>query len=326
MPHYLVYGLALECDRAIPGLVAQASADASAPDVRIYLDEFSSVLLQAGEPKTERYSSSFRDQTGEPTLRVWQCVDGEYFWLRYSDRTEFVVDRQGRQIWARWVEPLTLEDTATYLLGPVLGFVLRLRGTICLHASAVVVGKGAIAFLGRPGAGKSTLAAAFARLGYPILADDIVALRDRDRQFYVRPGYPRLRLWSESAIALFGRAEALPRIVPTHPTWDKRYLDLAQPSYQFQARDTPLARIYALGQRKNAPQLPQIESMRTQTAMMTLVANTYTNYLLDKRMRADEFRVLSQLLRTVPLSQIDPHADPTRLPQLIDLILRDVEE
>jgi hypothetical protein len=323
MPQYLVYGLTVESEQCIPGLAAISSLSPLMPDVRVWLGWLPEGLTRAGELKKERYVSLYRDETGEPTLRVWQLAGQASFWLRYSDRTEFVVDARGQQIWARWVAPLTLEDTATYLLGPVLGFVLRLRGMTCLHASAVAIGDRAIAFLGRAGAGKSTLAAAFARQGYPVLTDDLVALRERDRQFYVQPGYPRLRLWSESAIALFGQAEALPRIVPTHPTWDKRYLDLTQPSYQFQHQAVPLARIYALGRRKNAPEFPQIESMRTQTAMMALVANAYTTYLLDKRMRAAEFEVLSQLVRSVDLRQVNPHADPTFLPQLVEVLLND---
>ncbi|MDY6785574.1 MAG: hypothetical protein SW833_23990 [Cyanobacteriota bacterium] len=324
MPQYLVYGLPLSCDRALPGLTLFPTASEAMPEARVFLGEQPDAWNELAQQATQWYVSPACPENGEPNLRGWQVAGGEYFWLRYSDRTEFILDRQGRQIWANWVKPLTLEDTATYLLGPIIGFILRLRGFPCLHASSVAIGDRAIAFLGPPGAGKSTLAAAFARRGYPILSDDIVVLNQQDRHFWVPPGYPRLRLWDKSARALFGRAEALPRIVPSHPTWDKRYLDLSAQSYRFQKESLPLGRIYILGTRQNRPEFPQIKSLKARAAMMSLVANTYTTYLLDKAMRAVEFQTLSQLLQSISPKQIDPHTDPDRLPQLIDLIVRDV--
>ncbi len=54
-------------------------------------------------------------------------LKGTYFRFQYTDGTEFVIDRRGGRIWATWSAAGTVEDMATYLLGPVLGFVLRLR-------------------------------------------------------------------------------------------------------------------------------------------------------------------------------------------------------
>src|SRR6185436_17962029 len=61
-----------------------------------------------------------------------------------------------------------------HLVRSVTGAVLQQRGLLPLHASALLLGAGAIALLGPSRAGKSTLAAALARRGHPVLADDVV--------------------------------------------------------------------------------------------------------------------------------------------------------
>ncbi|HEY6402772.1 MAG TPA: hypothetical protein VI479_15250 [Blastocatellia bacterium] len=53
------------------------------------------------------------------------------------------------------------------------------------------------------------------------------------------------------------------------------------------------------------------------------MANTYTNYLLDRQMRANEFNLLGRLVKNTPLRKLKPHSDPARLPELCRLILDD---
>ena len=324
MPNYLVYGLDLRASARIPGLVALSTASYTANvEVCVGFMPKGFTHTYTIPQATPWYISKRLDENGEPGLRVWQIFGDTHFYLRYSDSTEFVIDREGTQIWARWPDNLTLEDTATYLLGPVLGFTLRLRGVTCLHASAVVIDGQAVAFLGQAGAGKSTTAAAFAQLGYPVLSDDVVALVDKGDSFLVQPAYPRIRLWSTSVAALYGSPDALPRIVPTHPTWDKRYLDLNQDGYKFQQQPLPLSAIYLLGERSIDLSAPVFTSVPTQAGLMSLVMNTYTNYLLDKAMRAQEFEVLSRLVKHISLRQVNPQEDKSQLLQLVERILTD---
>jgi len=82
-----------------------------------------------------------------------------------------------------------------------------------------------VAFLGSPGAGKSTTAAAFARDGHAVLSDDIVALVDQEGTFEVLPAYPHLCLWPDSVTMLYGSPDALPRF---STNWEKRRLALGK--------------------------------------------------------------------------------------------------
>jgi hypothetical protein len=214
----------------------------------------------------------------------------------------------------------SLENTATYLLGPVLGLVLHLRGIPCLHASAIAVGDQAIALLGGSGAGKSTTAAAFAQRGFSVLTDDIVALSRQDDQFMVQPTYPHLRLWPRSVEFLFGRADELPRITPT---WEKLYLDLSQESYCFQKAPLPLSAIYLLdGRLADVPALC-VTPIPGATALIALIGNTYMSPLLDQSVRASEFDFLAALLGQVPVRRVTRHGHPSRVSELCDVILHD---
>jgi hypothetical protein len=263
------------------------------------------------------------ETSGEPRLTIWQVAGGDNFNLKYADGTEFLVNRAGSKIWAIWPPAeLTLEDTATYLLGPIMGFVLLLRGHVCLHASAVVIADQAVALLGPAGAGKSTTAAAFAETGYQVLAEDVLTLDENEDRYYVRPAYPCIRLWPASVKALYGSETELPRLTPT---WDKCYLDLTQEGYGFRNEVTPLGAIYLLGERSEGPEFPSIEDMSEQETMMSLIANTYATYLLDKAMRAREFTFLSQLIKKIPIRKVTPNADAAHIPALCRLIIDDFE-
>jgi len=86
------------------------------------------------------------------------------------------------------------------VLGPAMGILLHQRGRLVLHASAVNINDGAVAFMGHNGAGKSTTTASFMASGHPLIADDILSLEFREGIPMVFPGFPRIKLWPESKI------------------------------------------------------------------------------------------------------------------------------
>jgi hypothetical protein len=268
--------------------------------------------------------SPYLDQQGEPVLKAWKLMGGSFFRLRYSDGSEFVINHDGTQIWCTWPESLTIDDAAVYLLGPILGFVLRLRGTVCLHASAISIGDYAIALVGPAGSGKSTTAAALAKSGFPVMSDDVLALSDQGCTFMVQPSYPHLRLWPASVNILYGKPDALPRLVPGGSSWDKRYLDLTEKDYRFQQNPLPLAAIYLLSERAENPTAPLIESVQAGAGLISLITNTYANHLLDPPMRAQEFKFLNRVISHIPLRRVTPHADPFYLSKLCGVILDDL--
>jgi hypothetical protein len=319
---YSVYGLQVYANRPIPGLVPLPYT--AGIDLQVWLQSMPLAPNEMLEAAPEIwFTSPDQNDQGTPNLRVWKLAGGIYFKLHYGDGTEFIVDRMGTQVWSIWPDNLSLEDAVVYFLGPVLGFVLRLRGTTCLHASAISVGDQAIVLLGPAGAGKSTTAAALARFGCRVLTDDVVALSDENGTFWVQPGYPHLRLWPTSVNMLYGTPDVLPRLVPSDPSWDKRYLNLIENNYKFQHQALPLAAIYHLGERCLESAAPFVETIPASAGIMALVANTSANNLLDKAMREQEFDSLGRIVDRVPIRRVIPHADPAYLSNLCHVILDD---
>jgi hypothetical protein len=313
---YRVFGLTVEADRPIPGLTAQTAPPPV--DVRICL---------AGPPDSrarrlpqESWYVSQEIDAGPPALQVWRLGPGTFFRFLYADGTEFLVDSAGSYVWASTPPSSTVEDTATYLLGPVLGFVLRRRGITGLHASAVSLGTRAIAFVGSPGAGKSTLAALLVRLGQPALSDDVLALMVRDGVFHAVPAYEQLRLWPDSVALLFGSTDALP---PLTPTWNKRGFVLPDAS-TFQDQPLPLAAVYVLDERSPDAR-PRITSLPGRARLLSLLGNTSVSYLMDGAERRREFDVLTRLATMVPVRQLSVPEGTTHAADLLQAILDDCE-
>jgi hypothetical protein len=315
---YSFFGLILHSNRPIPE-VAVSRLSRRSPDIEIKWDA-SPHGAAAGSEQTEdlTYLSPYLAPSGEPALRIWKANGGSLLHLRYFDGIEFWVNREGRNAWALWPESTSIENAASYFLGPVLGLMLRLRGVTCLHASAVVIDGKAVAFVGSAGAGKSTTAAALAGCGCSVLSDDIVALSASGDIFKILPSYPYISLWPEPLTALFGSADAAPRFIPT---WEKRCVFDGSHGIRFEGEAVPLAAIYILGSRQD--EAAAVATLSRETAFLSLVANSYATNLLSPEMRAREFEVLSRLVARVPVRQISASQDLQRIDELCRVICAD---
>jgi hypothetical protein len=300
----------VECDHPSPALPLSVAADE--PDVRVSIGSHPAPHADGWKP-VEVIGRVNVD--GEPTVTVDASADGAWLRLRYADGTTFTVDAAGTRVGCTWRAPMTLEDTATYLLGPVFGIVLRLRGLTCLHASTVAIGNRAFLLCGPSGSGKSTTAAAFAARGHRVLGDDVAALEWAEGP-RVRPAYPHLRLWPDAVRALYGPDGDLP---PLTPNWEKRYLDLA--ASLFHPHPLPLGAVYLLADREEG-HAPRLEPVAHGPAVLALVANTYSAWLPDLRAQARDLALLGRVAREVPVISLVPHADPARLGELCAAVER----
>ncbi len=324
---YSVSGLTLECNRPLPRLTAipeSRRADGTrtlGERLRVELGSFPPEILRTPEEEWRPYfESSFVNDKGEPELTVSVTAAGDHYRFLFDGGVRFLVDRQGRRLWVRWSEHNAFEDVLSCLFGIVLSFVLRLRGVISLHASAVVIDGRAVALAGSAGAGKSTSAAAFAQRGYPVLTDDVTVVKPVAGNYLVQPDRHELKLWPETVAMLFGSVEALPR---WSPNWDKHYLDLKLHGLPTECTPRPLAAVYLLDGEPLAPVEPEIRELPGTDGFMALLANSLVTRLLDREMRIQEFDLLTRLCETVPVRRLHKPESGLPPPELCELVAGD---
>lgn len=110
-----------------------------------------------------------------------------------------------------------LDHIRAFLLGPVLGMALHQRGLLVLHGSAVKYNEQALIFSGISGTGKSTIAAALTRKGFPSLADDLCPITNQSSGPVLLPAIPQLKLLSEALDELgipFGSVKKISQFIP----------------------------------------------------------------------------------------------------------------
>lgn len=302
----------------LPGLEPTLTHSDEA-DVHLHFGSF-----PAGGPyATEEpfFTSRIRTASGEPMQRIWKIANGTLLRIDYADGTHFWLDANGREVWSHWDGNSSFEDAASYLMGPILGYLLRLRGVTCLHASAVRCGERAAVFVGPGGAGKSTLAAAMALRGHAIISEDVVALHECNGLFSAVSAYPYVGLWPESVRALYGPEHDFAAFSANFP---KRMVRSNSSGLRFSAEPVSLDSLFLLGERSGNAAAPFLEPIDKREAMMSLVANTYANLLLDDEMRAREFAFLGRLVNAVLVKRLHAHEDVSRIGALCELIESEV--
>ncbi|MFW2439889.1 MAG: hypothetical protein ACN4GR_11005 [Arenicellales bacterium] len=317
MPFYSVaYGLRLRSSTELPGLVT-ATPDEHY-DVDITLGSLSG--FPTSHSSEVWFQSPERDSANKPLITIDFLSETQSYHLKFNDGIEFIVDKTGTSVSGIWPDHMDLTDCVANLTGPVLGFILRLRGRSCLHASCVLMNGQAIAIAGSQGAGKSTTAGMLNELGYPAITDDILVTEALVTGCQVTPGYPQLRLWPDSTRGIFGSTEALTRLTPD---WDKRVLPLNTQYLPDKRTGYPLQAIFFL-QPRQATLRPEIIRLRQKDTLLNLLANAYAARILTNRMKTTDLKVFSGIARQVAGYKLIPQDKFTNLGRLCDSLIETV--
>jgi hypothetical protein len=232
--------------------------------------------------------------TGHPPMAKSGCRfvfqhSGERSLISIKDVADFEI-REGRKIRVWPAVGVKQKDIEIFLFGFAWATLCHQRGTLPLHASAIVTAKGITAFAGHSGTGKSTTAALLNSLGCELLADDILPISfDHNSIPGAWPYLRRLKLRRDVIIQLGFRPGDL-----VSETLDKE-------KYFVQAKCTGddmwrrLERLYLLENDKTDTQV-RIEQITGADAVHALVDQTYHfDFIFGTRRFGDHLAFCTQL-------------------------------
>jgi hypothetical protein len=188
-----------------------------------------------------------------------------------------------------------------------------------LHASAVLTRHGVIAFVGKGGQGKSTLAASFARDGCALVSDDCLVLRAEQGGWTAIPSYPGVRLWPSTVEEVL-REDTRTRDV-AHYTMKRRLDDPDVLPYA--SAPAPLKRLFFLADDVDEISLEKLSPGRT---IMGLVKFAYNLDIRDAAFLRRQFDTVVRLTEEVPGYAIHYQREFAALPAVREFILRHLKE
>ncbi len=308
---YRVYGLCLRSQWPLPCPEGRES-------------DLQELELFDGSPAL--FSKVPRDATRRSDGKNWfqhlQLPDGSDY-LRWSGLFEFLVSADGRRIACRELDSASPESFQTYLLGQVLSFALLKQGIEPLHATTVVIDGQAVAFLGDCGYGKSSLGAAFLQVGYALLTDDQLVLKEEEEQFIAYPGLPRIKLFPHIARSLLGE-----RVngTPMNSETSKMVIPLDQNGKMYRREPLSLRTIYVLTPPARCSRIPSISirSLSPRRAFIEVLKGTFNVIVVEPARLERQFDLATRLAATIPVKSLSYPRDLSRLPAVIEAVESDL--
>ncbi len=322
MFQYQIYGLRIESVREIDLLDRALNTGV---DLRIEWHQHASGSPETGIKWNQLITDELKTRNG---ITLWQSAsDPDPFTMLQFDEgggrfLNFVLNPQMNELSIYYTEDELKADLESFLVGPVLGFVLRMKQIVCLHSSVVEIDGRAVALIGQKTTGKSTTAAGLSRFGARPLADDMAVLEFDDETISVESGYSYLRLRPTSAKFMNTDGRELPIVYSDR---NSRYFSL-EDGDSFHAGKLPLAAIIVLGEIDDKYEVPRIEELEPQQRLVRLVENTFGSYAVFGGARAAEFTKLARLAATIPMRKLLYSHNIETLPAQCELIIEHVKE
>ncbi|MGI8457567.1 MAG: hypothetical protein ACR2LI_05595 [Propionibacteriaceae bacterium] len=164
---------------------------------------------------------------GERFYTAVQRLDSSYL-LRFYDVCEFAITADLHDVVVHPFRGMEPGMDAVMTAGGLMAFILGRQGHTVLHASAVDLGPGAVAFIGQSGMGKSTMATLMCADGGRLITDDVLRIDYVGEKPIARLGVSEVRLRkngdeliSQFAAEVDRRVSADERDVLAMPTSDR---------------------------------------------------------------------------------------------------------
>lgn len=260
--------------------------------------------------------------SGQPYLAVWVDQDR----LRISHQSEgggvdFTLCDGPPKILVEIAPNTPAVDVEAYLIGPVLGSMMRFLKRTCLHGAFLEVDGVAIGFVGAKGAGKSTTLAAVAMAGYTVIADDIGVLQPSGVSAWsIPPAYPCLRAWPQTIEDLGVPARAVGG--PVVSFGEKRYVDLTVPPFSQVDSPRPLRALVVLQEREGNTY--DLRRLTGAASLVPLSAHTYAPHVGAPASRQRDLLTLAQVATHCQVFSLRLPDDVRALENQIGKILNEI--
>ncbi len=299
-----MFGRVLATDRPLPGLPVAAPGDGQFP-----FWELCTTPSDVGAIEHDPAATIIGRHTYSNGIDVTLATGVGGAEILVTDTGRFTLSNDGRRIAHLAPSGVDRSAVALDLIGVVLPYALHRDGDWCMHASAVVMGDGVVAFVAPRGTGKSTLATACLQAGCALVADDVVVLRQSAHGVTVTPTGLPLRLRAETARAV-GVASS------TVDDWGKVRVvaDVATDAL-------PLAAVYVL-----SPVSPDADVARaprtTRAAALALLSNGKITELLGADAAGDALTRCIDIAQATAVFDLAVPRDLSRLGAVIDMLLQ----
>jgi len=249
--------------------------------------------------------------------------EGDYL-LRFPELADFLVSEDGNSVRCFPEPDIPLDTIRHLLIDQVIPLLLSQLGKHVLHAGAVVLAEGAVAFLGKTGLGKSTLTASFCDRGFRLLTDDCLELKRQGEQLIAIPGYRGVRLWPEIVSAVFQKE---PMLAPVAHYTEKLRVIPTNGHLEFSADPAPVRRVYVLAppDQTGGTRDIRITPLTKRESLMELVKQSYRLDINDRTKLSKEFLWLTQTVALPLFYSLAFPRDISRLPEVLEAILANVK-
>lgn len=266
------------------------------------------------------FESSVRLPSGQPLLVVRRGQRHDL--IHFNEVVSFRVG--DRSIEYELLDPAYAFTVELYLLGWVIAFWFERRGIPMLHASAIEISAGAVAFMASNKGGKSSLAAAFVEAGHPLLTDDILGIQELDGGLEALPGVPSMRMWPDQAQRFVADWEHFPR---AHPRHAKRRIPVGPGGFgRFIDRPLPLCCLY-IPDRGTAGSQIRIEPVPAGEAVIEMIRGSFLSYAVHELgFTPARLPLLGRIAAQVPVRRLTYPDGFDHLPDVRQAILADLAD
>lgn len=296
---YAVHGLRVRSELPLAAAVVGGDdPDRDELDLDVDLRLGPAAAVPGTRPPGPRLMAALRAGDGYQFVAV---EDDGVTTLRVPAVCDFVIGRERGRVECRPDPAADLGVVAILVTGLLVGYLLIADGHCVLHASAVEVDGAAVAFVGRSGIGKSTVATLCCAAGARLVSDDVLRLETSAGVVCVG-GTTHIRLRSHATWALdgFGIQPA------TSPTADGR---LAAMPPMATTSLVPLAAIALLRPSRDASALA-VRALSGGEAFLRVMAHPRVGGWADEAVNRRLFAAVARVVDQVDVVEVEIPWEP----------------